>query len=189
VVTDAAAIYPAVLDELIPSAWHHVERHANNPIEADHSQLKQRLQPMHGLQTDWTAKVIIAGHTFCKTFAADTTKSPSMRPSPNELPLRSPSCPRRSDLIPPPLSRCGKGPGRPTAMVVAEALDLTGVEQRRSGSCRRGQGLLAASTESSSRPSDTGHRPPDTSPPTAVRLTPSRPTRWVGRIDPGGVPG
>jgi len=25
VVTDAAAIYPAVLDELIPSAWHHVE--------------------------------------------------------------------------------------------------------------------------------------------------------------------
>jgi transposase-like protein len=36
VVTDAAAIYPAVLDELIPSVWHHVERYANNPIEADH---------------------------------------------------------------------------------------------------------------------------------------------------------
>ena len=51
VVTDAAAIYPAVLDELIPSAWHHVERHANNPIEADHSQLKQQLRPMRGLQT------------------------------------------------------------------------------------------------------------------------------------------
>ena len=29
VVTDAAPIYPAVLQELIPSAWHHVERHAN----------------------------------------------------------------------------------------------------------------------------------------------------------------
>jgi len=28
VVTDAAPVYPAVLDELIPSAWHHVERYA-----------------------------------------------------------------------------------------------------------------------------------------------------------------
>jgi hypothetical protein len=30
VVTDAAAVYPAVLDELIPSAWHHVEQYANS---------------------------------------------------------------------------------------------------------------------------------------------------------------
>jgi transposase-like protein len=64
VVTDAAAVYPAVLDDLIPSAWHHVERYANNPIEADHSQLKQRLRPMRGLRTDRTAQVIIAGHAF-----------------------------------------------------------------------------------------------------------------------------
>ena len=64
VVTDAAAVYPAVLDELIPSAWHHVERYANNPIEADHSQLKHRLRPMRGLRTDRTAQVIIAGHAF-----------------------------------------------------------------------------------------------------------------------------
>jgi len=28
VVTDAAPVYPAVLDELVPWAWHHVERHA-----------------------------------------------------------------------------------------------------------------------------------------------------------------
>ncbi|GAA1791328.1 hypothetical protein GCM10009835_06230 [Planosporangium flavigriseum] len=27
VVTDAAAVYPAVLDELIPSVWHHVEQY------------------------------------------------------------------------------------------------------------------------------------------------------------------
>jgi transposase-like protein len=40
VVTDAAAVYPAVLDELIAQAWHHVERYANNPIEADHSRLR-----------------------------------------------------------------------------------------------------------------------------------------------------
>jgi len=64
VITDAAPIYPAVLDELIPSARHHVERHANNPIEADHSQLKHRLRAMRGLRTDRTAQVIIAGHAF-----------------------------------------------------------------------------------------------------------------------------
>ena len=64
VVTDAAAVYPGVLDELIPSAWHHVEQYANNPIEADHSQLKHRLRPMRGIRTDQTAHVIIAGHAF-----------------------------------------------------------------------------------------------------------------------------
>jgi transposase-like protein len=64
VVTDAASVYPAVLDELIPSAWHHVEQYANNPIEADHSRPKHRLRPMRGLRTDQTACVIIAGHAF-----------------------------------------------------------------------------------------------------------------------------
>jgi len=64
VVTDAAAIYPVVLDELIPMAWHHVAQYANNPIEADHGQLKHRLRPMRGLRTDRTAQVIIAGHAF-----------------------------------------------------------------------------------------------------------------------------
>jgi IS6 family transposase len=64
VVTDAAAVYPAVLDELIPSAWHHVGQYANNPIEADRSQLKHRLRPMRGLQTDRTAQVIITGHAL-----------------------------------------------------------------------------------------------------------------------------
>jgi transposase-like protein len=64
VVTDAAPIYPAVLDELLSCAWHHVEQHANNPIEADHGQLKHRLRPMRGLKTDRTAQVVIAGHAF-----------------------------------------------------------------------------------------------------------------------------
>jgi transposase-like protein len=36
VVTDAAPVYPCVVEELVPSAWHHVEQYANNPIEADH---------------------------------------------------------------------------------------------------------------------------------------------------------
>jgi transposase-like protein len=56
VVTDAAPVYPRVLDELIPAAWHHVERYANNRIEADHSRLKQRLRPMRGLRSDRTAR-------------------------------------------------------------------------------------------------------------------------------------
>jgi len=29
VVTDAAPVYPQVLDELLPAAWHHVEQYAN----------------------------------------------------------------------------------------------------------------------------------------------------------------
>ena len=62
--TDAASAYVRVLDDLVPSTWHHVERHANNPIEADHSQLKHRLRPMRGLRTDRTAQTIIAGHAF-----------------------------------------------------------------------------------------------------------------------------
>ncbi|MEV0396372.1 DDE-type integrase/transposase/recombinase [Polymorphospora rubra] len=64
VVTDAAPAYFDALDELVPSAWHHVERYANNPIEADHSQLKHRLKPMRGLRNDRTAQTIIAGHAF-----------------------------------------------------------------------------------------------------------------------------
>ncbi|MEJ3746957.1 DDE-type integrase/transposase/recombinase [Actinomycetes bacterium KLBMP 9797] len=62
--TNAAPAYTRVLDDLVPSAWHHVERHANNPIEADHSQLKHRLRPMRGLRTDRTAQTIITGHAF-----------------------------------------------------------------------------------------------------------------------------
>ena len=64
VVTDAAPVYPRVLDDLVPAAWHHVEQYANNRIEADHSRLKHRLRPIRGLRTDRTATVIIAGLAF-----------------------------------------------------------------------------------------------------------------------------
>ena len=64
VVTDAAPVYPRVLDELVPAAWHHVEQYANNRIEADHGRLKHRLRPMRGLCTDRTAQVIISGLAF-----------------------------------------------------------------------------------------------------------------------------
>ncbi|WP_117672836.1 IS6 family transposase [Micromonospora sp. MW-13] len=62
--TDAAPVYPGMLEDVVPSAWHHVERYANNLIQADHSQLKHQLRPMRGLRTDRTAQTIITGHAF-----------------------------------------------------------------------------------------------------------------------------
>jgi transposase-like protein len=64
VVTDQAAVYPKVLDELAPAAWHRTEQYANNRMEADHGQLKRRLRPMRGLKTDFGSRVVIAGHAF-----------------------------------------------------------------------------------------------------------------------------
>jgi transposase-like protein len=64
VVTDKAAVYPAMLDELLPGTWHRTDRYANNHIEADHGRLKARLGPMRGLKQDRSATVIIAGHAF-----------------------------------------------------------------------------------------------------------------------------
>jgi transposase, IS6 family len=48
VVTDRAATYPMVLQELLPPAWHRTEQSANNRAEADHGRLKARLQLMRG---------------------------------------------------------------------------------------------------------------------------------------------
>jgi transposase-like protein len=64
VVTDQAACYLRVLDEVLSQAWHRIERYANNRIEADHAQLKRRLRPMRGLKTDVGARTVIAGHAF-----------------------------------------------------------------------------------------------------------------------------
>jgi transposase-like protein len=64
VTTDQAPVYPVVLEELLPAAWHRTERYANNHIEADHGRLKSRLRPMRGLKQDRSARVIIAGHAF-----------------------------------------------------------------------------------------------------------------------------
>ena len=64
VVTDQAAAYPAMLDELLPAAWHRTERYANNRVEADHGRLKARLRPMRGLKQDRSTRIVIAGHGF-----------------------------------------------------------------------------------------------------------------------------
>jgi transposase-like protein len=64
VVTDCAATYPMVLQELLPAAWHRTEQYANNRVEADHGRLKSRLRPMRGLKQDHSARIVIAGHAF-----------------------------------------------------------------------------------------------------------------------------
>jgi transposase-like protein len=54
----------AVIEELMPGAFHNTEQYANNRIEADHGRLKARLRPMRGFKRDQTARVIIRGHAF-----------------------------------------------------------------------------------------------------------------------------
>jgi DDE domain len=57
-------VYPAVLEERLPAAWHRTDRYANNRIECDHGRLKARLRPMRGLKQDRSARVVIAGHAL-----------------------------------------------------------------------------------------------------------------------------
>ena len=64
VVTDRAPTYPVVVEELLPTACHRTDRHANNRIEADPGRLKARLGPMRGLRQENSACVVIAGHAI-----------------------------------------------------------------------------------------------------------------------------
>jgi transposase-like protein len=64
VVTDRAPVYPLVLEELLPAAWHCTDQYANNRIETDHGRVKARLRSMRGLKQDRNAGVVIAGHAF-----------------------------------------------------------------------------------------------------------------------------
>jgi hypothetical protein len=64
VTTDKAPVYPAVLEELLPAAWHRTEQYANNRVECDHGRLKARLRPMRGLNQDRSATVVLAGHAL-----------------------------------------------------------------------------------------------------------------------------
>jgi len=64
VITDRAPAYLRVLDELIPSALHTVERYASNPVETDHGRLKARLRPMRGIKRHRSARILAAGHVL-----------------------------------------------------------------------------------------------------------------------------
>ena len=48
VVTDRAAVYPALVEDLAPRARHNTERYANNRVEADHGQVNTLKVPCAG---------------------------------------------------------------------------------------------------------------------------------------------
>ena len=64
VTSDQAPVYPVVLEELLPAAWHRTDRYANNRVEYDLGRLTSRLRPIRGLKQDRSARVIIAGHAL-----------------------------------------------------------------------------------------------------------------------------
>jgi transposase, IS6 family len=64
VVTDRAATYPMVLEELLSAPWQRTEQDANNRVGADHGRLRSRLRPMRGLKQDRNARVVVVGRTF-----------------------------------------------------------------------------------------------------------------------------
>jgi transposase-like protein len=98
VVTDAAAVYPGVLDELLPAAWHHVERYANTPIEADHGQLKRRCDRRTDSGPIGAPRWSSPDTPSCRTCdAATTNKAWTFRPL-CASPRRSPNSPTPSDL-------------------------------------------------------------------------------------------
>jgi transposase, IS6 family len=92
VTTDRAPAYPRVLDDLIPSALHTVERYANNAVETDHGRLKARLRPMRGLKRHRSARIVSAGHAFVQNLrrghyelAADSPARHRIRAAFNQL--------------------------------------------------------------------------------------------------------
>jgi transposase-like protein len=64
VTTDRAAVYPRVVEDLVPAARHVTEQYANHLIEADHDRLKSRLGPIRGLKRLRSARIVAAGHAF-----------------------------------------------------------------------------------------------------------------------------
>jgi len=59
VVTDRAATYSILLEDLLPAAWHRTDQHANNRVECGHGRLKARLRPMRGFKQERSARVVI----------------------------------------------------------------------------------------------------------------------------------
>ena len=88
VTTDRAPAYPRVLDELIPSALHTVERYANNPVETDHGRLKARLRPMRGIKRHRSARILATGHAFAQNLRRGHYELATRRRRPPPAPRR-----------------------------------------------------------------------------------------------------
>ena len=67
VTTDEAKVYPAVLEDLLPTAWHRTDPYTNNRVECDHGRLKARLRPMRGLKQDVAPGSSSPGMRWCRT--------------------------------------------------------------------------------------------------------------------------
>jgi len=93
VVTDRAATYPMVLEELRPAPWHRTEQYANNRVEGDHGRLRSRLRPMRGLKQDRNARVVVVGHAFVQTCVGGITSWPRKSRRTADWPSRSTSWP------------------------------------------------------------------------------------------------
>jgi transposase, IS6 family len=98
VVTDQAAAYPRVLDELVPARPGTAPNATpNNRIEADHGQLKRRLRPMGGLKTDAGASVVRAGHASVQNLRCGHYELGTDQPVRPRLASPSPNSSRPSD--------------------------------------------------------------------------------------------
>ena len=87
VVTDWAPVYPLVLEELLPAAWHRTDRYANNRVEADHGRLKAWLRPLRGLKQDRSARVMLVGHAFVQNLRRGHYELAAEEPIPRRLPV------------------------------------------------------------------------------------------------------
>jgi transposase-like protein len=100
VTTDQARLYPAVLDALLPAAWHRTDRYAINRVEGDHGRLKVRLRPMRGLKQDRSARVIIMGHACIQNVRRGHYELAVDAPVQQRVAVALTSWPRRSDPNP-----------------------------------------------------------------------------------------
>jgi transposase-like protein len=78
VATDQARLYPAVLDELLPAAWHRTDRYANNRVECDHCQRPS------GSPGGWPPALSAHGHQNSRSVAM---RSPGGRSAQRHHPL------------------------------------------------------------------------------------------------------
>jgi transposase-like protein len=79
VTTDQAPVYPTLMEELLPAAWHRTDCYANNRVEADHGRLKARLRPMRGLNPTVAVWCVVAGSGCAERWLDGVVARPTRR--------------------------------------------------------------------------------------------------------------
>jgi transposase-like protein len=77
VTTDRTLVYPAVLEELLPFAWHRTDQYANNRVEADHGRLKPGCDRCAASSRTAPPGWCSSGMRSSRTFGEVTTNWPS----------------------------------------------------------------------------------------------------------------